>query len=51
MQKARRGRVNDGLKLPGLAEALEVYRRVAELGGVLDQPPRAQVRNPAGRNA
>jgi hypothetical protein len=29
----------DGPWLPGLAEALEVYRRIARVGGVRPRPP------------
>jgi hypothetical protein len=36
----------DGLGLPGLAEALEVYRRLAQGGGVRTRP--AGRRPPAG---
>jgi hypothetical protein len=35
---ARPGRERDGLGLPGLAEALEVYRRIAQGGGVRLRP-------------
>jgi hypothetical protein len=40
------GRERDGLGLPGLAEALEVYRRIAQGGGVRLRP--AGRRAPAG---
>ena len=30
----------DGLGLPGLAEALEIYRRIAQVGGVRLRPAR-----------
>jgi hypothetical protein len=32
-----------------LAEALEVYRRIAEVGGVQQQPPSAAADRPAGQ--
>jgi hypothetical protein len=35
---AQPGRERDGLGLPGLAEALEVYRRIAQGGGVRLRP-------------
>jgi hypothetical protein len=38
----------DGPWLPGLAEALEVYRRIAQVGGVRFQPDRR--RDGASRN-
>jgi hypothetical protein len=37
---ARPGWERDGLGLPGLAEALEVYRRIAQVGGVRLRPAR-----------
>jgi hypothetical protein len=37
---AQPGRERDGLGLPGLAEALEVYRRIAQGGGVRPRPAR-----------
>ncbi len=40
---------HDALRLPGLAEALEVYRRIAEVGGVQQQPPSAAADRPAGQ--
>jgi hypothetical protein len=36
----RPGWEQDGLGLPGLAEALEVYRRIAQVGGVRRRPAR-----------
>jgi hypothetical protein len=36
------GRERDGLGLPGLAEALEVYRRIAQGGGVRLRPATRQ---------
>jgi len=33
-------REKDGLGLPGLAEALEIYRRIAQVGGVRLRPAR-----------
>jgi hypothetical protein len=38
------GREKDGPGLPGLAEALEIYRRIAQVGGVR---PRAARRQPS----
>jgi hypothetical protein len=37
-RQARRAAERDGLGLPGLAEALEVYRRIAQVGGVRPRP-------------
>lgn len=39
----------DALRLPGLAEALEVYRRLADGDGVHRRPPRAAADRPAGQ--
>ena len=36
----QRGWEKDGLGLPGLAEALEIYRRIAQVGGVRPRPAR-----------
>jgi|GEM_PF-1513126 len=36
----QRGCEKDGLGLPGLAEALEIYRRIAQVGGVRLRPAR-----------
>jgi hypothetical protein len=41
---ARPGWERDGLGLPGLAEALEVYRRIAQVGGVRLPPGRRRAR-------
>jgi hypothetical protein len=39
------GQGKDSPGLPGLAEALEIYRRIAQVGGV--RPPRAARRRPS----
>jgi hypothetical protein len=44
---AQAGRERDGLGLPGLAEALEVYRRIAQGGGGVRPRPVGR-RPPAG---
>jgi hypothetical protein len=38
--------VRDDLKLPGLAEALEAYRRIAGVGGSHEESARVQIPNP-----
>jgi hypothetical protein len=41
---------HDGLRLPGLAEALEVYRRIAEVGGVQQRPNGPDAEGDAGQH-
>jgi hypothetical protein len=50
-QQRQQGRGEDDPKLPGLAEALEVYRRIAELGSVQKRSGGVQAENAPGRNA
>jgi len=41
--------VKEGMKLPGVAEALEAYSRVAGFSNVVDPAP-VQIRNATGAN-
>jgi hypothetical protein len=47
-RRAEREWEHEALRLPGLVEALEVYRRIAEVGGV-QQRPIAAADRPAGQ--
>ncbi len=49
-QQLQQELVEEGEKLPGVAEALEAYKRVAVFAGFSAYPPKAQIRNATGGN-
>jgi hypothetical protein len=50
-QRVQQRRVTDDLKLPGLAEALEVYRRIVAPGSVQERSAPVQGQDRPGRSA